>query len=37
MYEVDKTAFSVVSLQDESDEIAYWRSKTPSERLQAVE
>jgi hypothetical protein len=37
MFQVDKTAFSVASLFDESDEKVYWRSKTPYERLQAVE
>jgi hypothetical protein len=37
MFDVDKTAFSVVSLSDESDETSYWRAKTPYERLQAVE
>ena len=37
MFRVDKTAFSVASLFDESDEDAYWLSKTPYERLQAVE
>jgi hypothetical protein len=34
---LDKTAFSVVSLFDESDEQAYWQAKTPHERLQAME
>ncbi len=34
---MDKTAFSVASLFDESDEKAYWLSKTPYERLEAVE
>ena len=33
----DKTAFSVASLFDEPDEKAYWLSKTPDERLQAME
>jgi hypothetical protein len=37
LFRVDKTAFSVVSLFDESDEKEYWRSKTPYERLQALE
>lgn len=37
MFSVDKTAFSVASLEDEPDEKAYWRSKTPHERLQAIE
>ncbi len=36
-FRVDKSAFSVASLFDESDEKAYWLSKTPYERLQAVE
>lgn len=34
---MDKTAFSVTSLLDESDEKAYWLSKTPHERLEAME
>jgi hypothetical protein len=37
MLRMDKTAFSVGSLFDEPDEKAYWLSKTPYERLQAVE
>ena len=36
-FRVDKTAFSIASLHDESDEKEYWRSKTCYERLQAVE
>jgi hypothetical protein len=34
---IDKTAFSVDSLRDPSDEKAYWLSKTPQERLEALE
>jgi hypothetical protein len=34
---VDESAFSVVSLADESDERDYWQHKTPQERLQVVE
>ncbi|OQY57754.1 MAG: hypothetical protein B6245_15470 [Desulfobacteraceae bacterium 4572_88] len=34
---MDKTAFSVSSLDDESDEKAYWLSKTPIERMYGVE
>ncbi len=34
---MDKTAFSVSSLDDESDEKQYWLSKTPVERLYGVE
>jgi hypothetical protein len=34
---LDKTAFSVASLHDEDDARSYWLSKTPAERLQALE
>ena len=34
---IDKTAFTVASLSDPADEKQYWLSKTPAERLQAVE
>jgi len=34
---VDRTAFTVSSLSEPSDEKAYWLSKTPQERLEAVE
>jgi hypothetical protein len=34
---VERTAFSVGSLFDKSDDKEYWLSKTPAERLQAVE
>ncbi len=34
---LDRTAFSVGELHGESDEKAYWLSKTPAERLAAVE
>jgi hypothetical protein len=34
---VDRTAFSVGSLRDPPDERAYWWSKTPQERLEALE
>jgi hypothetical protein len=34
---VDRTAFTVASLSDPSDEKEYWLSKTPEERLEAVE
>ena len=32
---LDKTAFSVVSLTDESDEKRYWLTESPYERLRA--
>ena len=34
---LDKTVFSVASLTDESDEKAYWLSRSHHERLQAIE
>ncbi len=36
-YRVDKTVFSVASLFDESDEVAYWKTKTVAERFRAIE
>ena len=37
-YRMDKTAFSVTSLSAaEGDEKTYWLSKTPEERLEALE
>ena len=34
---LDRSAFRVDSLTADSDERAYWRSKTPIERLEALE
>ncbi len=34
---IDKTAFTVTHLSDPSDEKEYWLSRSPYERLQAVE
>lgn len=34
---MDKTAFSVASLHEPPDDLQYWLSKTPQERLEAVE
>lgn len=34
---IDKTAFSVVSGFDDTEDKQYWQSKTPQERLQHVE
>lgn len=36
-FRMDKTAFTVADLHQESDEVEYWRTKTPAERLQALE
>ena len=36
-FRMDKSVLSVTSLFDKSDEKAYWLSKTPHERLEAVE
>jgi len=37
MIKMDKTAFSVSSIDDESDEKEYWLSKSPIERFYSVE
>jgi len=34
---MDKTALSVVSLDEADDDLEYWLSKTPLERLEALE
>jgi hypothetical protein len=34
---IDKSAFSVASTFDDSEEKAYWLSRTPHERLQHIE
>ena len=36
-FRMDKAAFSVVTLSEADDERGYWLSKTPQERLQALE
>ena len=36
-YKMDKSALSVTSILEESDDKEYWRAKTPQERLEAVE
>jgi hypothetical protein len=36
-YRLDRTAFSVVPLDEQDDDGAYWHDKTPTERLQALE
>ena len=36
-FKMDKDVLSVISLSEESDEREYWHSKTPHERLEAVE
>lgn len=34
---MDKTVFSIGALEDQGDDREYWASKTPAERLQALE
>jgi hypothetical protein len=36
-FEMDRSALSIGGLHDESDEKSYWLSKTPEERLAALE
>lgn len=35
--ELDKTVFSISSLDDNLEESSYWLSKTPQERIAAIE
>jgi hypothetical protein len=35
--QIDRTAFSVTTLSEQSDNRDYWQSRTPEERLAAVE
>ena len=34
---IDRTAFSIVSLDDDSDEVEYWLLRTPQERLNHIQ
>ena len=34
---LDRSAFQIRSLEDESDEKEYWRAKSPEERMRALE
>ena len=36
-FRLDRSHFSVVGLHEPSDELEYWASKTPAERLRAIE
>ena len=36
-FTMDKTVFSIGSVNDETDEKAYWLSKSSSERLEIIE
>ena len=36
-YSVDRTAFSVATLGDDTDEVEYWLERTPQERLQHIQ
>jgi hypothetical protein len=36
-FRLNKAAFSVTSLNDQDDDGIYWRTKTPQERLAAIE
>jgi len=37
MFRLDRSAFSVTTLADQDDDGSYWKSKTPLERLTALE
>jgi hypothetical protein len=34
---MDRTAFSVCNLEDQDNDLEYWLSRTPDERIQAIE
>lgn len=34
---IDRSAFAISTLQEPTDEIIYWQTKTPLERLEALE
>ncbi|MBV9850843.1 MAG: hypothetical protein JO250_14310 [Armatimonadetes bacterium] len=34
---MDKTYFSIASLDEESDEVEYWRAQSPQARMEALE
>jgi len=36
-FRLDRSAFSVVSLDEQDDDGAYWHDKTPEERVRALE
>ena len=37
LLKLDKNIITISSLQDETDEKAFWLSKTPQERIEAIE
>jgi hypothetical protein len=37
IFRMDKSSFSVSSLQESDNDVEYWLSKTPEERILAVE
>ncbi len=36
-FKLDKSSFSIASIHDQGKDKAYWQSKTPLERLEALE
>lgn len=36
-FRLDRSAFSIVSLDQQDDDGAYWRDKTPEQRMRAME
>ncbi|OHB66795.1 MAG: hypothetical protein A2V70_17640 [Planctomycetes bacterium RBG_13_63_9] len=36
-YRVDRSAYCVASLEDESDERAFWQTQSPAARMEALE
>jgi hypothetical protein len=36
-YRLDRSAFSIVPLDEQDDDGAYWQTRTPEERMRALE
>ncbi len=36
-FKLDRNSFSVITLQENKSDLKYWLSKTPDERIQAIE
>ena len=37
LFKLDKNSFSIISLMDYENDVGYWLSKTPEERILAIE
>lgn len=37
LFKLDKNSFSIISLMENENDVGYWLSKTPEERILAIE